>query len=83
MGKRFTTDFTDGTDGCQSGNLSSVPSVLSVVPPLLHPGISQRFRIGFHKNGQGKPICVFDPFVCLRVHSWFKWIHDTAAASRG
>jgi hypothetical protein len=34
MRKKFTTDFTDGMDGFQRRNLSSVPSV---VPPPLVP----------------------------------------------
>jgi hypothetical protein len=43
IGKRFTTDFTDDTDGFQSGLFSSVPSVKSVVPPLHRiRGIPQR-----------------------------------------
>jgi hypothetical protein len=34
MRKKFTTDFTDGTDGFQRRNLSSVPFV---APPPLVP----------------------------------------------
>ena len=61
--KALTTDFTDSTDGFQRKILSSVPSMLSVVLPLPHPGISQRTRIGFLENDRGKTSRVFDPFV--------------------
>ena len=30
--------------------------------------------MGFKEDDRGKMICVFDPFVRLRVHSWFKFI---------
>ena len=41
-------------------------------------------RIEFKQQDRGKKSRVFDPFVCLRAHSWFKFRHyQTARYGRG